>query len=293
MQADRQRRRIARYYRWLDRLEWMTAARRETGTDAQPVHRALRDPDGGPTDTRVVHRMMLAGLDLPPAPRVLDAGCGYGATAFDLYPRIGGTWLGVTLSPVQVRRAAAEAARRGLAEHIRFAEQSYDDPLPGLFDLAIAIESVIHSVNPAHSLANIAGSLAPGGYLLVVDDMPRPGLGARDAADLEVFKRMWRCPVAPEEGVWRGAITGAGLEILREEDLNPLLLTRSAAELAVPLARQKRRAVWWGLLGGGLRAQADIGGMTLELLHGRGAVHYRLIVARRPLAAVADAAVAR
>jgi SAM-dependent methyltransferase len=181
---------------------------------------------------------------------------------------------------VQVARGTAEAARRGLAERVRFAVQSYDDALPGPFDLAIAIESLIHSVDPAASIANIAAALAPGGHLVVVDDMPEPG--GRDEADLALFRRMWRCPVAPEVGAWRAAMAAAGLEIVAERDLTALQLLRPPDELAAPLARQKRRAFWLGLVGGGLREQADIGGMTLELLHGRGAMRYRLMVGRRP-----------
>jgi SAM-dependent methyltransferase len=281
MHAEIQRRRIARYYRWLDRLTWMTETRRQTGNEAQPVHRALRDPDGGPASAAVVHRLMLDGLALPAAPRVLDAGCGYGATSIELAPRLGGSWLGVTLSPVQAARGTAEAAKRGLGERVRFAVQSYDDALPGPFDLAIAIESLIHSVDPAASIANIAASLAPGGHLVVVDDMPEPGLEPQDAADLALFRRMWRCPVAPEVGAWRAAMAAAGLAIVAERDLTALQLLRPPEDLAAPLARQRRRAFWLGLVGGGLREQADIGGMTLELLHGRGAVRYRLMVGRR------------
>ncbi len=48
-------REVARYYRWLDRLEWIRVMRGETGNEAQPVHRALRDPDGGPSGPMVVH----------------------------------------------------------------------------------------------------------------------------------------------------------------------------------------------------------------------------------------------
>ena len=129
-----QARRIARYYAWLDRLAQLRAMRGETGSQAQPIHRALRDPDGGPPSATVIHRLIQGAVALPEAPRILDAGCGYGATAFDLQERTGGTWLGITLSPVQVRRATAEAASRDLSDRLRFAVQSYDAPLPGPLD---------------------------------------------------------------------------------------------------------------------------------------------------------------
>jgi SAM-dependent methyltransferase len=255
--------------------------RQDSGSQAQPIHRALRDPEGGPPSPAVIHRLILDSVALPEAPRVLDAGCGYGATTFDLQPRTGGTWLGITLSPIQVQRATAEAERRGMANHLRFAVQSYDDPLPGPFDLIIAIESLIHSTNPAASIANLAAHLAPGGHLVVVDDMPEPGLSAEDTADLELFKRMWRCPVAPPAPDWRAAIAGAGLTLTLEQDLTPLILLGNPEDLRAIRARQQRRAFWLGLIGQGLREQADIGGRTLELLHLRGAVRYRMLTARK------------
>jgi SAM-dependent methyltransferase len=274
-------RRIARYYAWLDHLAQLHAMRSETGCQAQPIHRALRDPAGGLPNPTVIHRLILDAVPLPATPRILDAGCGYGATAFDLQPTTGGTWFGVTLSPVQVRRATEEAERRALSAQLRFAVQSYDDPLPGPFDLAIAIESLIHSPAPAASIANIAAHLVPGGHIAIVDDMPEPPLSPEDEADLALFKRMWRCPVAPPAPAWRDALASAGLTLVADRDLTPLILLGTENELRAIRARQKRRAFWLGLVGGGLREQADIGGRTLELLQLRGAVKYRLLVAKK------------
>lgn len=62
-----------------------------------------------------MHRLMLEGLALRPAPRVLDAGCGYGATMLHLAPKLGGEWVGLTLSPVQAARGMAVVAQRILA----------------------------------------------------------------------------------------------------------------------------------------------------------------------------------
>jgi SAM-dependent methyltransferase len=279
---DRQRRRVTRYYRWLDRLAFLRELRGQSGSQAQPVHRQLKDPAGGQPSAMLVHRLMLEGLALPAAPRVLDAGCGYGATALDLLPTVGGDWLGVTLSPVQIARGQAEAERRGLGAQLTFALQSYDDPLPGGFDLVIGIESLIHSADPARTIANLASALRPGGRLVMVDDMPEPDLPPATQAQLALFKAMWRCPVAPTRSGWLAALQAAGLELEREADLTPLTMPRSAEALATPLVRQRRRAWWLGWLGLGVREEADIGGMTLETLLREGAVRYRLLVARKP-----------
>ncbi|MGG5810683.1 SAM-dependent methyltransferase [Falsiroseomonas sp. CW058] len=279
--AARQARRVARYYRWLDRLTWFDEHRAAAGHGALPVHRALADPAGGPPSAQVIHRLMLDGLDLPPAPRVLDAGCGYGATMLDLAPHLGGDWTGLTLSPVQAARGNAEISARGLAGRARIAVGSYDGALPGPFDLVYGIESLIHSADPARTVANIAAHLAPGGHLVVVDDMPEEALPEDAMRRLARFRRFWRCPVAPTRAGWIAACRAAGLEPVAERDLNPLLRVRGAAELAPRLAALERRARLPRLLGFGLRAEAEIGGMLLESLQTEGHVRYRVLAARK------------
>ncbi len=279
--AARQARRVARYYRWLDRLSWFHERRAEAGHGALPVHRALADPAGGAASPFVIHRLMLEGLALPAAPRVLDAGCGYGATMLDLAPRLGGAWLGLTLSPVQAARGMAEVAARGLADRVRIEVGSYDAPLPGRYDLIYGIESLIHSANPARTVANLAEALAPGGHLVVVDDMPEEALPAEAAARLARFRRCWRCPVAPTRQGWLDAFRAAGLAPVAERDLNPLLQVRGMQALAPRLAELERGTRLSRLLGLGVRAEAEIGGLLLETLQTEGHVRYRILAGRR------------
>ena len=111
-----QLRKVSSYYRWLDRwVRWNRIVRRYSGYDSMTVHRLMDDPVTGHNGPFVLHNLMLEGLKLPENPRVLDAGCGYGGTAFDLIGKIGGTWLGRTISPIQIDRArgSKEARPRG------------------------------------------------------------------------------------------------------------------------------------------------------------------------------------
>jgi SAM-dependent methyltransferase len=279
--AARQAKRVARYYRWLDRLSWFDERRGEAGHGALPVHRALADPAGGPPSPFVIHRLMLDGLDLPAAPRVLDAGCGYGATMLDLAPRLGGDWTGLTLSPVQAARGMAEVAARGLDGRVRIAVRSYDAPIEARHDLIYGIESLIHSADPARTVANLAAALAPGGHLVIVDDMPETRLPTEAAARLDRFRRFWRCPVAPTRDGWVAACRAAGLEPVAERDLNPLLQVRGMTELAPRLAALERSARLPRLFGFGVRQEAEIGGLLLETLHTEGLVRYRILAARK------------
>ncbi|WP_270935836.1 SAM-dependent methyltransferase [Falsiroseomonas oryzae] len=279
--AARQARKVARYYRWLDGLSWFHERRGEAGHGALPVHRALADPAGGDPTPYVIHRLMLEGLDLPQAPRVLDAGCGYGATMLDLAPKLGGDWTGLTLSPVQAERGMAEVAARGLVGRVRIHVRSYDAPIEGRCDLIYGIESLIHSADPARTVANLAGALAPGGHLVIVDDMPEARMPTEAVTRLDRFRRFWRCPVAPTREGWIAACRDAGLQPVAERDLNPLLQVRGMADLAPRLAALERRARLPRLLGLGVRLEAEIGGLLLETLQTEGFVRYRVLAARR------------
>ena len=275
-------REVTRYYKWLDRwVRWSRVVRPWSGFDTMTVHRLLDDPATGENGPLVLHRLMLEGINLPPEPRVLDAGCGYGGTAFDLAPKIGGHWLGLTISPIQFASAQAEREKRGLEQRVRFALESYDAPRAGPFDLVIGIESLVHSSDPPASIANLAASLAEGGHLMLVDDMPIEPFPAAHAGDLATFKRMWRAPAMQTERGWRAAFESAGLEIVASDDYSPLIWHRPVEELTRLIERDRRRArlLFWT----GLRAipQANVGGLVLERLAVAGAVQYRRLVGRK------------
>jgi SAM-dependent methyltransferase len=278
--SARQARRVERYYRWLDRLSFYRERRAE-GEDAHPVHRALTDPEGGAASPLVIHRLMLEGIALPEGFRALDAGCGYGATMLDLAPKLGGEWLGLTLSRPQAERGRAAIAAAGLADRVRIEVRSYDEPPPGRFDLIYGIESLIHAAAPGATIANLAATLNPGGWFVIVDDMPEPAMPDEARARLAGFRRFWRAEAAPTRDEWAAALDSAGLELVRERDLNPLLRVRSAAEVEPRLATLRRQWVIKKAFGFGLRAEAEMGGLLLEGLQTEGWVRYRLLVARR------------
>jgi SAM-dependent methyltransferase len=277
-----QSRRVERYYRWLDRwVRWSRVVRPYSGFDTLTVHRLLDDPATGENGPLVLHKVMLEELELPSEPRVLDAGCGYGGTAFDLQPKIGGQWLGLTISPIQFARATNEAQRRGLADRVRFRRQSYDLPLDETFDLIIAIESLVHSAHPGGTVANLAASLAPGGHFILVDDMPVEDVRPELRGDVEEAKRMWRCPVMPSDRGWREAFQAAHLDIVQSNDLSGRVYHRPVQEMTALIERDRRRAWWLGWIGLGVIPEANVGGLLLERLAVQGAMQYRLLIGRK------------
>ncbi|MBX7200162.1 MAG: methyltransferase domain-containing protein, partial [Rhodospirillaceae bacterium] len=238
-------------------------------------------------DRLVFDAAVAAGL--PAQPRVLDAGCGLGGTIFFWQGSRGGAYDGLTLSPEQHRRATLEAARRRVAGVCRFHVRSYQEPIPRAasaslsapFDAVIAVESLAHSPDPAATVANLAAALAPGGLMLIVDDMPD---GNREPARLREFKRCWRCPVLADAAGYRAALAAAGVMVVHEADWSHRLRPRPLTWLKVLIAAfglacrlSPSRALRDAL-------EAMLGGFCLEALYRTGGMRYRFIVARKPVA---------
>lgn len=272
---------VARYYDGLTRYTAIAARLRLGSAEPLTMHRRLVAADGRPSGERL-HDLLFAEIGDPAGRTLLDAGCGVGGTLI-AWAEQGGSGQGLTLSPVQRDRAAAAIARRGLEARCRVHCASYDSDLHALldgdrFDAVVAIESLVHSSEPARTIANLAAMVAPGGRLAVIDDMPHAALSADDP-DLREFKRYWHAPGAVPAAPLRAAIEAAGLRVTADRDLTaeierrPAARTRRLARLnrvvrgAVPVAPVRRIL------------DSHYGGLVLERLYARGVMEYRLIVA--------------
>ncbi|MFN7978333.1 MAG: methyltransferase domain-containing protein [Vicinamibacterales bacterium] len=281
---------LPRYYAWLTRLQ--DASRlvgHDSGQDTLTVHRRLRAA-GGEVSGDVLHGVILDALaatsdDATPVPlTVLDAGCGLGGTLLFLHARIGARGLGITLSPDQAARAMDASATRGAGDAVRFVVRDFDTPLddllPGGVDLVVAIESLAHAPDPAATIARLAGTIRPGGRMIVVDDAPSDGLTGNDV-DLAGFRRGWHAPRILGDAALDRAIDAAGLTRVHDVDLTPRLVERPAISLATRLALARVAWPLAALTPAAVLHDAIAGGLHLERLYARGVARYRLVVARR------------
>lgn len=276
---------LARYYDWLLRYERAAAwLGRGSGQRTFTLHRLLVPDRPGVSPADVVHQRIVEALGPARPTRAIDAGCGVGGTIFYLYAHLGGEYDGVTVSATQRARAQREAPSRGLDGRCRFHVRSYDEDLsdlaPGGADLITAIESLAHSSDPARTVRNLAKALAPGGRLVIVDDMPSEAL-PREDADFAGFREGWRCPVVVRGRDLYRMIADAGLTLERDEDLTPLVAQRDPRRLdrLMRLNRRLRAVLRW-------RSAATVldslwGGLLLERLYQRGAMSYRFLLAQR------------
>jgi hypothetical protein len=161
---------------------------------------------------------------------------------------------------------------------VSFHLSSYDAPLPGRYNVVIAIESLIHSGNPAATVANLAASLEPGGRLIIVDDMPLNGVPKHDSGLLDDFKASWRCPVAPSADEWAAFAAPCQLKCISYTDLSHLLRPRTEPELDAALADLRSQRPNKIKRGFGRLSDAEIGGLHLERLLRRQSIHYVVLV---------------
>ena len=245
------------------------------------IHRFLLDEATGQFSPDTVYAFMDPHLPRNGSIKGLDAGCGYGGACFRHVAVHGGEWTGVTVSSEQWQYAKKLTAHRGLQASLQFHLLSYDEPLPGRYSVAIAIESLIHSADPALTLANLASALDEGGRLILVDDMPSEDIAKEDKSLLDEFKRCWRAPCAPTATDWRRHAAAAGLRPLAMEDLSSLMRPRAEAELDAALADLGGQRAAKAASGFARLSDAEIGGLHLERLHRRGSMKYMMLVFER------------
>lgn len=123
------------------------------------------------TNAMLAPVLALASQGLQPGMQVLDAGCGTGWLLQQLAMR----QVGLQLSGTDASTAMIAQARVKLGDSARLFVLNLDDSLPetlrraGPFDLILCTNVAHYLRDPARTLRNLAGCLAPGGRMLVSD----------------------------------------------------------------------------------------------------------------------------
>jgi SAM-dependent methyltransferase len=160
-------------------------------------------------DVRGLYDAFAEAGRLPPGVAVLDVPCG-GGVAFRGVPRGADLrYVAADLSPVMLRRARAEAGRRGLPA--AFAQLSVDRlPFPpATFDLCVTYNGLHCLPDPASAVAEMARVLRPGGVLR--GSAVVTGAGRRFDALIAVFRRKGDFGAPGDEADLRGWLDAAGL----------------------------------------------------------------------------------
>ncbi|XP_047314079.1 probable tocopherol O-methyltransferase, chloroplastic [Impatiens glandulifera] len=117
--------------------------------------------------------LLFAGIssdDHKPPKRIVDVGCGIGGSSRYMAKKYGAECEGITLSPVQAKRAEELAAVKGLEHVTNFqVADALEQPFPDdEFDLVWSMESGEHMPDKAKFINELTRVTAPGGRIIIV-----------------------------------------------------------------------------------------------------------------------------
>jgi tocopherol O-methyltransferase len=117
--------------------------------------------------------------DIRPGSRILDIGCGFGASSLYLAKRFNAKVTGITISPVQVEMATQAAAAQNLpCEFLLMDAEAIT--LQNKFDVLWSIESISHYQDRVKFFASAPKLLNAGGTFAITDWFKREGLSAAE-----------------------------------------------------------------------------------------------------------------
>ena len=247
------------------------------------LRKRLLPPSGdGPADNAAgLDRWLQRQAPLPANARVLDLGCGFGASLFRWVEATGSSGVGVTRSRVQATRAAKESVRRKLGARCTFLVQDFATPLAEQFDTVLAIESLAHASDLPAVLRNVHHALRPGGHFLWLDDGTTKTTS--DDPNIVALSHPWHSPSLQAIAMRRVALENAGLLLLNEIDLTSQVVSRPMQVLARHQRRLQRLRRFVPIAMVRHLADAFLGGIALEQLYASGVACYRVPVAQQPV----------
>lgn len=245
--------------------------------------------DGTRTDAEAqlnTNRQLAIRAGLKPGQKILDAGCGIGGSAIWLAENYNVEVFGVTISADQVRRATENAAKRGVGQLAKFAQQDFTklDVPDASFDVLWALETASCALDKHEAFTEWFRVLKPGGMLVMSDGFRRKRPYANeDEAFLKNFLSGWAIAdlFTPEELL--SAVKGAGFENAVFEDVSERAepSMRRLYEISrkmLPLSRFLRRL---GLLSS-FNLQSAQGSYDQYIAFNRGLCGYAFYSARKP-----------
>jgi SAM-dependent methyltransferase len=278
---------LSRLYNNLSRftyyLEWI----RQFGRPKYlTMHKLLQIPPEsvsaitGSSTSEDLDDLLFRLAELPDDPRVLDAGCGFGATLFKWQQKKEGSYIGYSNSSYQVKVARRIAHRLNAEEHCQFYLKSFEEEISDQFDAIISVEALLHAPDPEAVLNNFTQNLRPGGRLIIVDDIPHQEIVAQNIT-YQVLKNSWYLPEMRPVDDLLLTISKLGLELKLHRDLTPHIKL-AASEIIESRLRSLNTIIkfmpfsWLRLF-----LQTHRGGYALQKLYREGIMEYHLIVARK------------
>ena len=161
-----------------------------------------------------------------PPSTILDLGCGIGGSSLYLAEKLGAQVTGISLSPVQIKRARERALNRGLANQVTFEvanalEMPFADQS---FDWVWSLESGEHMPDKTKFLQECYRVLKPGGRLILATWCHRPTtswagpLTTDEKQHLQAIYQVYCLPFVLSLPDYEAIALDCGFKALRSED---------------------------------------------------------------------------
>ncbi|MGQ9838898.1 MAG: methyltransferase domain-containing protein [Cyanobacteriota bacterium] len=156
-----------------------------------------------------------------PPKQILDLGCGIGGSSLALAQRFAAHVTGITLSPVQAKRAQERAEATGFSSQVQFqVADALQMPFSSeTFDLVWSLESGEHMPDKQRFLAECWRVLQPGGQLIVVTWCHREGsLTPQEQQHLQRIYNVYCLPYVISLSEYVHLARQLGFEQIRQAD---------------------------------------------------------------------------
>ncbi len=217
-------------------------------------------------------------LDVSAASRLLDLGCGPGGPLVFLIQACGCLGTGIDLSAAAIEAARRRAASAGVETKLTLLQADLDGSLPvpdASFDVAIALDVILHAADRLAVFGEIARVLKPAGRFLFTDAGVLTGpISSDEVAARSAYGSIRLCP----PGLNERALRESGFALLATEDRTASLLRNAAGRLSARAGRREELIALEGS-GGFERQQQYL--RTVVMLSQRGILARHMYLAQR------------
>jgi cyclopropane fatty-acyl-phospholipid synthase-like methyltransferase len=256
------------------------------GQSGLSIHRAVWGPGVTTRDAAVhfVDELILKEIcGLGPNPKILDMGCGVGASLLFFAQRQTIVGEGVTISPLQAAHAA-ELFESAQANTLRCRSGNFLALPPDIHDvdLAFSIEAFVHSPDAEAYFSQAARVVRPGGKLIICDDFlsRRASLNPslKELKWLQEFRTGWKIGSLVTADIACKTAHSVGFRLVSVLDLTEFLELRRPRDIFISILVSIGKYLGYH---GGDYWSALTGGNALQLATRSGAVGYQYLLFER------------
>lgn len=221
---------------------------------------------------------LVKAANIKPNSKILDVGCGFGASSIYLSNKYNAQTTGITISPVQVSMAqeAAKAARANSSFLLMDAEtMSFKEP----FDVVWSIESISHYKNKEAFFKKAAELLKPNGTVAIIDWFKKEDLPANEYKKYVEPIEKGMLVKLQTMGDYISLLESHGLEVFKSEDISK----NTAKTWDIALDVVKNKMFWKLALKNGAEFVSFLRSFSaMKKGFASGKFVYGLIVAKKP-----------